>query len=201
MLFAEEELSPAPGDMFRQDSGDAFRLIITALELAGRVQWNWHQYRPGQVTPEDVVRKGGVREVVGQERATFVFDTMDDPTGWPAGPEGADRPGEGRLKIEAMGAGTVTFEDTFERVAARQAPWVVDTGELVGPGGREVQPICNVHRFLRHRAVPGEDEVEEAAIEVSQPAHRVRPSASGLFGRAPRRSRQLRWRWSPGGRG
>ena len=35
MLLTQEELSPAPGDMFRQDSGDAFRLIIAAIKLAG----------------------------------------------------------------------------------------------------------------------------------------------------------------------
>ena len=37
MLFTQEELSPAPGDMFRQDRGDAFRLIIAAIKLAGCV--------------------------------------------------------------------------------------------------------------------------------------------------------------------
>ena len=37
MLFAEEEFRPAPGDMFRQDLGDAFRLIIAAIKLPGGV--------------------------------------------------------------------------------------------------------------------------------------------------------------------
>jgi len=37
MLFAEEEFRPAAGDMFRQDAGDAFRLIIAAIKLPGRV--------------------------------------------------------------------------------------------------------------------------------------------------------------------
>ena len=37
MLFAEEEFRPAAGDMFRQDLGDAFRLIIAAIKLPGRV--------------------------------------------------------------------------------------------------------------------------------------------------------------------
>jgi len=31
MLFAEEEIGPAAGDMFRQDAGDAFRLDIGGL--------------------------------------------------------------------------------------------------------------------------------------------------------------------------
>ena len=117
MLFSEEEFRPAAGDMFRQDAGDAFRLIISAIKLPGGVQGDWHEYRPSQVAAEDFVREGGVGKVVGQERATFVFDTMDDPAGGSAGPEGADRPGEGRLKIEAMGAGSVAFEDAFEGMA------------------------------------------------------------------------------------
>ena len=37
MLFAEEEFRPAAGDMFRQDLGDAFRLIISTIKLPGRV--------------------------------------------------------------------------------------------------------------------------------------------------------------------
>ncbi len=37
VLFTQEELSPAAGDMFRQDAGDAFRLIIAAIKLAGGV--------------------------------------------------------------------------------------------------------------------------------------------------------------------
>ena len=35
MLFTEEEFRPAPGDMFGEDSGDAFRLIISAIKLPG----------------------------------------------------------------------------------------------------------------------------------------------------------------------
>ena len=35
MLFTQEELSPASGDMFRQDSGDAFRLIVAAIKFPG----------------------------------------------------------------------------------------------------------------------------------------------------------------------
>ena len=117
MLFAEEEFSPAPGDMLRQDSCDAFRLIIAAIKFPGGVQWHRHQHRTGQVTPEDIIRERRMGEVVGQERAPFVLDPMDDPAGGSAGPEGADRPGEGRLKIEAMGAGSVAFEDAFEGMA------------------------------------------------------------------------------------
>ena len=47
MLFTQEELRPAPGDMFRQDLGDAFRLIIAAIKLAGGVQRDRYEYRPG----------------------------------------------------------------------------------------------------------------------------------------------------------
>ena len=140
------------------------------------------------------VSKGGVGKVVGQEWASLIFDTMDDPAGRPAGAEGADRPGEGRLEVEAMGAGSVAFEDAFEGVTAGQAPRVVDAGKLVGPGGREVQASVIVHRLLRDRAVPGEGQVEEPTVELSQPTHRVRPSASGVDGRAPTRSRLSRWR-------
>ena len=117
MLFTQEELRPAPGDMFRQDLGDAFRLIIAAIKLAGGVQRDWYEHRAGQVTAEDVVRKGGVGKVVGQEWASLIFDAMDDPAGGAAGAEGTDRPGEGGLEVEAMGAGPVAFEDAFEGVA------------------------------------------------------------------------------------
>ena len=65
---------------------------------------------------EDVVRKGGVGKVVGQEWASFILDAMDDPAGRPAGAEGTDRPGEGRLEVEAVGAGSVAFEDAFDVV-------------------------------------------------------------------------------------
>ena len=156
MLFAEEEIGPAPRDMFRQDLGDTLRLIISAIKLPGGVQGDWHEYRPSQVASEDVVREGGVGEVIGQERAPFILDAMDDPAGGPAGAEGADRPGEGGLEVEAMRAGSVAFEDAFEGVTAGQAPRIMDTGELVGPGGREVQASPVVHRLLRDRAVPGE---------------------------------------------
>ena len=138
MLFAEEKFRPAPGDMFGQDSGDSFRLIVAAIELPGGVQWNRHQHRPGQVPPEDVVREGCVGQVVGQEGAAFVFDPMDDPPGGTAGAEGADRPGEGGLEIKAMRAGPVAFEDAFKGVPAGQAARVMDAGELLGPGWREV---------------------------------------------------------------
>ena len=188
MLFTQEELSPAPGDMFRQDLGDAFRLIIAAIKLAGGVQRDWYEHRAGQVTPEDVVRKGGVGEVVGQEWAPLIFDAMDDSAGGAAGAEGTDRPGEGRLEVEAMGAGSVAFEDAFEGVTAGQAPRVVDAGKLVGPGGREVQASVIVHRLLRDRAVPGEGQVEEPTVELSQPAsHKaeadcVCPSSASIQG-------------------
>ena len=55
MLFAEEELSPAPRDMFGEDSGNSFRLIISAIKLPGGVQGDWYEYRPSQVAAEDFV--------------------------------------------------------------------------------------------------------------------------------------------------
>jgi hypothetical protein len=116
MLFAEEELSPAPGDMFGEDPGDSVRLIISAIKLPGGVQGNRHEHRASQVPAEDFVREGRVGEVVGQERAPFIFDAMDDPPGGAAGAEGTDRPGEGRLEIEAVRAGPVAFEDPLEGV-------------------------------------------------------------------------------------
>jgi hypothetical protein len=88
------------------------------------------------VTSEDVVCEGRVGEVVGQEWATFVFYAVDDPPGGAAGAEGTDRPGEGGLEVEAMGASPVAFEDAFEGVPAGQAAGVGDPGELVGPSGR-----------------------------------------------------------------
>jgi hypothetical protein len=97
MLCAEEELSPAPRDMFGEDSGNSFRLIISAIKLPGGVQGDWYEYRPSQVAAEDFVREGRVGKVVGQERAPFVFNAMDNPPGGAASPEGTDRPGEGGL--------------------------------------------------------------------------------------------------------
>ena len=138
MLFAEEELSPAPGDMFGEDRGNSFRLIVSAIKLSGRVEGNRHEHRPGQVAAEDFVGEGCMREVIGQERAPFVFNAVDDPAGGASGAEGADCPGEGGLEVEAMGAGPVAFKDALEGVPAGQAPRVVDAEELVGPGGGEV---------------------------------------------------------------
>ena len=64
-------------------------------------------------------------------------------------------------------AGPVAFEDAFEGMPAGQAARVMDAGELLGPGGGEVEARPVIHRLLRDRAVPGEDEVEEPAVEVS----------------------------------
>ena len=66
MLFAEEEFRPAAGDMFRQDAGDPFRLVIAAVEPAGGMQRDRHEYRAGEVAAEDVVRERRMGEVVGQ---------------------------------------------------------------------------------------------------------------------------------------
>jgi hypothetical protein len=60
MLFAEEELSPATGDMLGEDPGDSFRLIISAIKLPGGVQGDWHQHRPSQVAAKDFIREGRV---------------------------------------------------------------------------------------------------------------------------------------------
>ena len=46
MLFAEEKLSPAPGDMLGEDPGDSFSLIVSASKLPGGVQGNRHEHRP-----------------------------------------------------------------------------------------------------------------------------------------------------------
>ena len=194
VLFAQEEFRSAAGDVRRQEDSDAFGLIIATVELAGSVQRDRDEDRAGEVTSEDLVGQGRMGEVVGQKGAPFVFDAMDDPSGGSAGAEGADRPGEGRPEVQAVRAGSVAFEDTFEGMAAGQAPRVVDAGELVGTGGREVRPVLVVHRLLRDGAIPREDQVEEPAVEVSQPPHRVRLAASGVCGPAPRRSRRRRWR-------
>ena len=136
MLLAEEELRATAGDVRGEERRDPFRLVIAAVEPAGGMQRDRHEYRAGEVAAEDVVRERRMGQVVGQERAAFVFDPMDDPAGGSAGAEGADRPGEGWLKIEAMGAASVAFEDAFEGMATGLAPWVGDPGELLGPGGR-----------------------------------------------------------------
>jgi hypothetical protein len=90
------------------------------------------------VPSEDFVREGRVGKVVGQEGAASILDAVDDPPGGAAGAEGTDRPGEGRLEIEAVRAGPVTFEDAIEGVPAGQAARVMDAGKLIGPGGGEV---------------------------------------------------------------
>ncbi len=136
MLFAKEELSPASRDMCRQDRGNPLGLILATFEFASGVLGNRHEYRASLMAAEHFVREGRVGQVVGQEWATFVFDAVNDPPGGAAGTEGTDRPGEGGLEVEAMGASPVTFEDAFEGVPAGQAPGVGDPGELVGPGGR-----------------------------------------------------------------
>jgi hypothetical protein len=122
--------------MFGEDFCDSFRLIVSAIKLPGGVQGNRHEHRASQMAAEDFVREGRMGEVVGQEWATFVFYAVDDPPGGAAGTEGTDRPGEGGLEVEAMGASPVAFEDAFEGVPAGQAPGVGNPGELVGPGGR-----------------------------------------------------------------
>ena len=67
---------------------------------------------------EHFVREGRMGEVVGQEGAAFIFDAVNDPPGGAVGTEGTDRPGEGGLEVEAMGASPVAFEDAFEGVPA-----------------------------------------------------------------------------------
>jgi len=113
---------------------------------------------------EDFVFDGRRGKVVGQERAPFVFDAVDHPAGGSAGAEGADRSAERRPEVETVRTGPVAFEDAFEGMAAGQAAWVADPWEPGDPGGRQVQAGVVVHRLLRHRAVPGEDQVEDAAI-------------------------------------
>jgi hypothetical protein len=87
------------------------------------------------MTAEDFIFHGRRSQVVGEERAAFVFDAMDNPTGGPAGPEGADRPAERRPEVEAVRAGPVSFEDAFEGMSAGQATWVADAREQGDAGG------------------------------------------------------------------
>ena len=87
------------------------------------------------MTAEDLVLHGRRGEVIGEERTALILDPMDDPTGGPSGAEGADRPAECRPEIETVWAGTVTFEDTFEGMAAGQAAWIADPGEQGDSGG------------------------------------------------------------------
>ena len=118
---------------------------------------------------EDFVFDGGRGEVVREERAAFVFDAVDDPAGGSAGAEGADRPAERRPEVEAVRAGPLAFEDAFEWMSAGQAARVADPREQGDAGGRQVQAGVVVHRLLRHRAVPGEDQVEEPPVEDVEP--------------------------------
>ena len=137
---------------------------------------------------EDFVFDGRRGKVVGQERAPFVFDAVDHPAGGSAGAEGADRPAERRSEVEAVRAGPVAFEDAFEGVSAGQAPRVADPRQQGDAGGRQVQAGIVVHRLLRHRAVPGEDQVEEPPVkDVEPPSHRtaadcVCPSSASIQG-------------------
>lgn len=171
--FIEQFHHPAAGDMRGEEARDPLRLIIAALGATGRVQGHGDKHRARDVASEDVIIEGRVGEVIGQEGATLVFDAVDDATGWSAGPEGADRPGERRAEIEAVGTGPVTLEDALEGVAAGQAPRIRDPREPVGAGGGEVGPGVRLHGLHRHRAVPGEDQVEQSAVEnIKPPSHR-----------------------------
>ena len=194
VLLAKQRLSPAAGDEGGEPLGDAFGLIIPAVTPAGGVQGDGNQDGASQMAPEDLIFDGGGGEVIGQERAAFVFDAVDDSPSGSAGAEGADRPAERRPEVEAVRAGPVSFEDAFEGMAAGQATRIADPGEQGDAAEGEMSEGLIIHRLLRGRAVPGEDEVKEPPVEVSQPPHRVRPLASGVSGRAPRRSRRHRSR-------
>ena len=157
MLLTKKGLGLAPGHERGELPGNPFGLIVPAVPSAGGVQRDGDQDGSGQMTAEDLVFDGGGGEVIGEERAAFVFDAVDDPTSGSAGAEGADRPAERRPEIKAVRAGPVALEDAFEGMSAGQATRVADTREQGDPGGRQVQAGVVVHRLLRDRAVPGED--------------------------------------------
>ena len=188
MLFAKKRLGLTPRHEGGEPPGDPLSLVVPAVTTSGGVQRDRYQDGSGQMTAEDLVFDSGGDEVVGEERAAFVFDAVDDPTGGSAGAEGADRPAERRPEIEAVGAGPVTLEDAFEGVSAGQAARVADPREQGDPGGRQVQAGVVVHRLLRDRAVPGEDQVEEPPVEDVEPSsHKaaadcVCPSSASIQG-------------------
>ena len=129
MLLAEKRLGSAAGDEGGEPAGNPFSLIVAAVPSSRGVQRDGDQDRAGQMAAEDFVFDGRRGKVVGQERAPFVFDAVDDPAGGSAGTEGADRPAERRPEVEAVRAGPVAFEDAFEGMAAGQAAWVADSRE------------------------------------------------------------------------
>ena len=167
--FAQEIDHPAAGNLGGEDGSDAFRLIIPPVTSPGGMQGHRDQHRPGEVTSEDLVRQCDGRKIISQEGAVLILDAMDDAPGRPPGAEGADRPAEGGSEVEAVRAGPVTFQDTFEGVTAREAAGVADPGEQVGPGRGQVRLAAFVHGFHRHRAVPGKDQVEQTAVQVIEP--------------------------------
>ena len=138
VLLAKQRLSPAAGDEGGEPLGDAFGLIIAAVASAGGVQGDGDQDGASQMPAEDLIFDGRGGEVIGQERATFVFDAVDDPAGGSAGAEGADRPAERRSEVEAVRAGAVTLEDAFKGMAAAQTAGVGNPGEQGDAGGGEV---------------------------------------------------------------
>jgi hypothetical protein len=136
VLLTKKRFGPTSGDQGGEPLSDPFGLVIPAVPPAGGVQRHSHQDRTGQMAPEDFVFHGGRGEVIGEERAAFVFDPVDDPPGGSAGAEGADRPAERRPEIEAVRAGPLALEDTFEGMPARQAPRVADPWEQGDARGR-----------------------------------------------------------------
>ncbi len=126
MLLAEQGFGPATGDEFRESLRDPFGLVVAAVTTSGGVQGDRDQDGAGQMAAEDFVLHGRRGEVVGQERAAFVFDTVDDPAGGTAGAEGADRPAERRPEVEAVRTGPVALEDAFKGMAAGETARIAD---------------------------------------------------------------------------
>ena len=137
VLLTKQRLRLTPSHERGEPPGDPFGLIIPAVPPSGGMQWDGDEDRAGQMAPEDLVFDGGRGKVVGQERATFVFDAVDDPAGGSAGAEGADRPAERRPEVEAVRTGPVAFEDTFEGMPAGLAARIADPREQ-GDARREI---------------------------------------------------------------
>ncbi len=99
----------------------------------------------GEVSAKEWILDGYGYEVRNEEGAAGVFDFVDDLSDVAAGTEGTDRATEGWVKVEAMRAGAVAFEDTFERVTASMAAGIVDAFELAGSEVGQVQLGLVVH--------------------------------------------------------
>ena len=96
------------------------------------MQWNWNEVGAREVSAKEWIFDRCSYEVVCEEGAAGVFDFMDDLSDVAAGTEGTDCTIEGRVEIQAMGAGAIAFEDAIEWVTTGVAARVVDAFELAG---------------------------------------------------------------------